>query len=94
MSWYANKLVMPIVRNNILVFCLILFGFCIYGTSQLEQKFEPQDYVPSDSYTHGFFERGKAHPRCDPFWIKFNFLNPLTLVPTHWRYQPIWFSLS
>lgn len=57
MTWYARTLLKPRVRNSVIVFCLLLFGVCIYNTTQLTQKFDPQDYVPDDSYTQGFFDK-------------------------------------
>lgn len=59
MSWYARTLLKPKVRAFVIVFCLVLFGVCVYGTTQLRQQFSPRDYVPSDSYIQGFFRSRK-----------------------------------
>lgn len=55
MSWYARTLLKPRVRNTVLFLCVAMFGVCLYGTTQLTQKFDPQDYVPKDSFIQGFF---------------------------------------
>ena len=60
MAWYARMLMRPKVRNAVILFCLALFGVCLYGTSQLSQKFDPQDYVPDDSFIQGFFDSCKS----------------------------------
>jgi Patched family len=57
MAWYARTLMKPVVRNSVIICGLALMGLCIYSTFQLRQKFDPQDYVPDDSYIQGFFKK-------------------------------------
>ncbi|CAB9518964.1 Patched domain-containing protein 3 [Seminavis robusta] len=57
MAWYARTLLKPPVRNSVIIFCTVLMLVCVYSTTQLRQKFDPQDYVPDDSFTQGFFDK-------------------------------------
>lgn len=56
MRWYARQLLRPTVRIIVLVVFTVLFGLCVWSTTQLTQEFNVEDYVPEDSYTQPFMK--------------------------------------
>lgn len=54
MRWYAAQLMKPWVKISVIAVFLAYFGFCLYCTTNLSQRFRTQDFVPEDSYVSEF----------------------------------------
>lgn len=56
MNWYAYQLLRPVVRVIVVIGFIVLFGACIYSTTQMRQQFKLTDVLPKVSYAVDFLE--------------------------------------